>query len=102
MPCTEHYADELEEELDSALENDFNVEAEDDSPHEVWLMSSQPIQGRMQGHPGVSTKQARQPPEMRNAWKRGPIPGTSVGCTAMEWHIWDQSCISLNKDAMHA
>lgn len=31
----EHFADELEEELDSALENDFNVEAEDDSPHEV-------------------------------------------------------------------
>ncbi|MEW5303271.1 MAG: hypothetical protein WDW36_005978 [Sanguina aurantia] len=34
-PPEEHYADELEEELDSALENDFNVEAEDDSPHEV-------------------------------------------------------------------
>jgi len=31
----EHYADELEEELDDALLQDFNVEAEDKSPAEV-------------------------------------------------------------------
>lgn len=34
----EHYADDLEEELDDALLQDFNVEAEDNSPQEVRTM----------------------------------------------------------------
>ncbi len=36
MPV-EHYADELEEELDDAILHDFNVEAEDGSPRQVWI-----------------------------------------------------------------
>jgi len=41
-PHAEHYADELEEELDDALLQDFNVEAEDNSPAEVSKRSASP------------------------------------------------------------
>jgi hypothetical protein len=33
----EHYADELEEMLDEAMQHDFNVDAEDGSPSEVLM-----------------------------------------------------------------
>ena len=33
--CAEHYADELEECLDDAILQDFNVEAEDGSPEQA-------------------------------------------------------------------
>lgn len=45
----EHYADELEEALDDALVQDFNLEAEDGSPGEVrGSVHGQPAK---HGHP---------------------------------------------------
>lgn len=45
----DHYADELEEELDDAISQDFNVQAEDGSPRQVGRRGVALGRGRVQG-----------------------------------------------------
>lgn len=63
---------DLQDMLDEALQLDFNIQAEDDSPYQV--------RGRHAGRPGASLVQ--QPGAAQGTWCKAGVPCCSRACEA--------------------